>query len=96
MGWVSHIFGAPMTPEQQAKHDKVVAQQTATGNLMYLTLAGFGGTAACPKCGGTKFGRTYYAAGVYREVFGDHDGMRGECRRCGYGFYEKPLDAEHA
>lgn len=49
----------------------------------------FDENASCPKCGG-KFITTKYRGGEYPRL---HDLICRSCQRCGYLWFERPLDA---
>ena len=44
---------------------------------------------ACPKCGGKFVGTTYKPENYDKD---GQDSLRRDCKRCGYGWNETPLD----
>lgn len=58
----------------------------------WLTMPRFDANARCVKCGDTAAGVAFHPA--RENVFGGHEVLCRQCRRCGFVWHEKPLDAE--
>lgn len=93
-----NIVFKQLTPEQQAEYDKRLADRRAKGRMLAATLTRFRDDAKCPKCAHPKT-RTTFCAGrssvsACLDSCGDTEHLHRDCKRCGFTWYERPLDAE--
>jgi hypothetical protein len=93
-------WGHNLTPEEVDAAQKSLAERRAKGRLLASTLTRFREDAKCGKCGSPKSRTSYCSAagahGLCLDHCGDVPHLHRDCKRCGFTWYELPLDAEDA
>lgn len=89
---------APLTEEQMKEYRDRQGARLMMGALNWPSLPVYSMYENCPKCSQRKHKLLYMDSGRDRsaaaeEAFGENPGLSVTCKRCGFTWFRKPMDA---